>query len=579
MAAYSERKPTSSIRPGISQVQQTTEVPSSPHTPQKFISSAFSSPATSYRTEEDSLVFEFGSRYFRAGYAGETAPRCVLGFGPEESRRVGDYRRWLPDYEERPRKGKSIQEWGNDHELWRMDLREVDLGLVEDKIERAVREAYNRYLLLNSKSRRLFLVLPAIMPHPLLSTILSTLFNNYQNPSITLLSSPIMTAVAAGLRSSLTVDIGWRESVVTGIYEYREVFQRRTSRAMRLVTLEMAKLLQQAKSGQIQRRKVTFQAESAHEELDIDFEHVEDITTRLAWCRSSIASGQDQSLEDDSKALRVEDNRYGNRQSSLRTSEKDTMVSVPLDAASSTNANIPSSSFSRPVEEAMFVKGRASCDLDDEEQSLPLLIYQGLLSLTPDVRSLCMSRILFTGGGSNIPGLKTRLIDDVSLLIQQRRWDPVIGKAADEHRRRLKEKSQTRSIAAKNPVQPNNTAERRNDDLQSLETFIPAAFEAQLSDPIEDKLRRDEAKGTKPVVSGVMRGVETLGAWTGASLVAGLKIKGIVEIERDSFLQHGLSGAKRDADISVAQQRQSVGPGFPRPGGPEKVSWTLGAWA
>lgn len=34
--------------------------------------------------------------------------------------------------------------WGEKHELWKLDLRNLDLGLVGDKIARAVREAYTK---------------------------------------------------------------------------------------------------------------------------------------------------------------------------------------------------------------------------------------------------------------------------------------------------------------------------------------------------------------------------------------------------------------------------------------------------
>ena len=239
-AGYFDRKPSSSFRPGLSHLQQ--DPSSSPHTPQRTFSSAFSSPSISYRIEEEALVFDFGTRHFSAGFAGETTPRCMLGFGPEESRRVGDYRRWLPNYKRNIRR-QGENDWGRDHELWRMDLREVELGLVEDKIERAVREAYNKYLLLDVKSRRLLLVLPSVMPHQLLSSILSTIFVNFQHPIVALFSTPMVHVAGAGCRSGLVVDIGWSETTVTAIYEYREVQQSRTTRAMKRVTLDMVRTL------------------------------------------------------------------------------------------------------------------------------------------------------------------------------------------------------------------------------------------------------------------------------------------------------------------------------------------------
>ncbi|KAL8692519.1 MAG: hypothetical protein Q9224_003939, partial [Gallowayella concinna] len=219
-AGYFDRKSNSATRPGLAHLQAD---PSSPHTPQRTFSSAFSSPSVSYRAEEEVLVFELGARHLSAGLVGESKPRCRLGFGPEDSRRVGDYRAYYPEYQDRPRKRKRDYKWGEDHELWRMDLRGVDLGLVEDKIERAVREAYTKYLLLDSKNKRLVLVLPSLMPHRLLSSILSSIFSNFQTPSITLLSSPALNIAAAGCRAGLVVDIGWDETVITSVYDFREI--------------------------------------------------------------------------------------------------------------------------------------------------------------------------------------------------------------------------------------------------------------------------------------------------------------------------------------------------------------------
>ena len=83
------------------------------------------------------------------------------------------------------------------------------------------------------------------MPHQLLSSVLSSTFLNFHFPSITLFPAPILHTVAAGCRSSLVVDIGWAETIVTAIYEYREVKQTRTSRAMKKTLLQMASMLRQ----------------------------------------------------------------------------------------------------------------------------------------------------------------------------------------------------------------------------------------------------------------------------------------------------------------------------------------------
>jgi hypothetical protein len=110
-----------------------------------------------------------------------------------------------------------------------------------------------------------------------------------------------------------------------------------------------------------------------------------------------------------------------------------------------------------------------------------------------------------------------------------------------------------------------------------------AAFATQEPDLITTKLQKDELKGSKPRSQGNIQGYESLGAWTGASLVASLKFKGIFEVEREKFLNHGLSGASKDSDLGVlpASSRLSmVGPSAPRAAGAgDRTSWTMGAWA
>ncbi len=562
-AGYFDRKPSYSIRPGLSTIQQSSTLPGSPHTPQRTISSAFSSPSASFRAEEDALVFEFGTRHFSAGVAGESAPRCTLGFGPEDARRVGDYRRWQTHYKRRVGRRKPEEEWGQDYELWRMDLRGVDLGLVDDKIERAVREAYTKYLLLDQKPRRLMLVLPPVMPHPLLASVLTTLFTNFQYSSITLLSTSVLSVVAAGLRSALVVDIGWAETLVTGVFEYREVHHNRSTRAVKTISTDLSKLLAQ----ELRKAQGASNVPEVHKDQEdkgdiIDFKQCEEVMGRMAWCCS-----YEQSRE----------RNTAGKQTASAPPASDPMMSVPMSvSASQTILQMPFSAFANPVESALFATNCTTQDVDDHEQPLPFLAYKTLLCLPSDVRGICMSRIIVTGGGSHFPGVKERTVEEVKALVQERGWDPVRGKAAEVRRERLKKADRNRQVSTK-PLRMQKTTEY-TDEPDSEAKPTSAALANQETDPIQEKLHRDQVKTMKPQVSGVVHGIESLGAWAGGSLVAGLRVKGIVEIEKERFFQHGLAGASKDAEVSVVPQRQSFGPGLQRGTAGDQSSWTLGAW-
>lgn len=612
-----DRIPPSVIRPGLSHLQAD---PPSPQTPRRGFSSTYSSPSAAYRNEEETLIFEIGARHLCAGFAGENSPRCSLGFGPEESRRVGDYRRWLPGFEDRLIRKRTGYEWGEDHELWRMDLRELDLGLVEDQIERAVREVYSKYLLLELKSRRLNLLLPSIMPHPVLSTILNTLFLHFHYPSITLLSTPVGCVIAAGCRAGLVVDIGWSETIITAIYEYREVHQSRTIRGMRLVTREMGKILYRLNriSDGLPNELDLDADETANALINDSFERCEEITTRMAWCqnvkeatRSPIVT---QDLSRNLGGLSISEDENGNANTS-RTANENPLTTIPSPFPPHRDVRIPFCHFAKPVESALFPTASSAYDFDDHEQPLHILIYKALLLLPPDIRAVCLSRIIVAGGGSNIPGLKIRLLESLTLLIGERGWDPVAGKAADARRQRLKEISSNPQQQQSPPQKPQvlDTIEEETSskpEQQEPQPVAPttttvtapapqipdpiAALTPQVPDPIAEKLRRDQQrKDAKcPVIApdaGAVRGVETMGAWAGGSLLAALKVKGTVDIDKDSFLQHGLAGAKRDAEqqqqqpttsAGVSQQRQGHhGAPLPRAGVIEKPAWTLSGWA
>lgn len=102
------------------------------------------------------MVIEIGTRYLRAGFANEAAPRCVIPYTEDMWRKAGDkvvesQRRggtMLPH--KVPIASDSVQVKRKSTrksrgELWQYDLRNLDTGLVEDLIARALREAYNKY--------------------------------------------------------------------------------------------------------------------------------------------------------------------------------------------------------------------------------------------------------------------------------------------------------------------------------------------------------------------------------------------------------------------------------------------------
>ncbi|KAF2704669.1 actin-like ATPase domain-containing protein [Pleomassaria siparia CBS 279.74] len=444
-----------------------------------------------------------------------------------------------------------------------MDLAQVDIGLVEDKFERAMREAYNKYFLTDVKPRRILLALPPRMPHPLMSSILQILFANFQAPSITILSSPILSTVAAGLRSALVVDIGWAETIVTGVYEYREVHEKRTIRAGQLLSEEMAKLLN---------AELDDEAEPGAPKTDISFEEADEVLTRVGWCKSRPKSNRNTLYFPARTSPILEE-----FEDAVETPEPTITIPFPR-STPPTSLTIPFAELAKPADQALFATDTALNEFDDHELPLHHLIYRALLSLPMDVRRLCMARIIITGGVSNLPGLKSRILAELDALIQQRGWDAVktYGSVSARHEQRLRQQKENLDLRT-------NEGEDQVSESLIPDIPVPASLKEPEQDVIDHKLAHLALRNGPPpatLVGGAVRGVETLGAYAGASLIAKQGIRGVVEIGRDKFLIYGLQGATRDKEVSVvAQQRMSMGPNIERGTAGERGSWTLGVWA
>lgn len=483
--------------------------------PTRYISSTYSTPGSTFGQEQDAIIIELNPRYLKAGIEGESHPQCRYDFTPSAGKRLGDYRQYLPNYV-RPR--ETLETWGDGYELWRNDTRGLDLGLLKDRLERAVREVYNKHILVDTGSARLILVLPSLLPHPVLATVLQTMFERWPYPSITLLSPPATALIAAGLRSGLVVDIGWEETVVTAVYEYREIKSHRTTRASKSITKRVASWIKKS-LGPVDR---------------FDLEMIEEVLTRAGEyaCAENLGQGGESMLQENS----------------------DIIIQWPTDK------------FARPISFSKADMRKEILDAllgtaddthpDDEELPLPRVIYNALLGLTPDVRGICISRIVFAGDGSQNKNLVSAILTAFTKLLDSRGWTSVEGRKLRAKRNGLSELAQVRALPA----------DAKHADIVLSE----AAF-------AEERYLREKVKHNQAIVHGVVRQVDTLGPWAGASLVTLLKVKSFVEIQRDRFLAHGLGGASRELDISVVQP-QGRGAPTARPKAGERTSWTLSGW-
>lgn len=354
------------------------------------------------------------------------------------------------------------------------------MGLIEDLVERGLRVAYNKYLLLDSKTRKILLPVPPLFPTRILTAILATLFVHFQPPSVTLMPSPILATVAAGLRSALVVDIGWEETIVTPVYELRAIEGRgvgvhgRSRRGIKVLREKWAEFLS------------TYLPEGVTPDLN----EVEEIMERLGYLLAHTG---------------------------IHDEDKD--MSIPL---SGHNLKIPFSKLSTPAETTFLAPTTTTSSTpkiaDDDDTPLPLLLYDALLHSAVDVRAACVSRIVFVGGGSRIPGLQARMVKELQAIVNDRGW--ILGIRGLNSPKRLKLQSSG-----------------GEDDKENQTAETASAGERKKERPA----RENDEKNSREK-QGEVRAVKSLGVWCGGSLVAGLKVKGKVEIERERFLSQVANG-------------------------------------
>lgn len=420
-------------------------------------------------------------------------------------------------------------------------------------------DPFVRYLLIDSRPRRAGLVLDSGVPIPLLSAVLDTLFQSFHTPIISLMSSPTMTAVAAGVRSALVIDIGWVETVVTSVYEYREVKCTRSVRA--------GKNLHEATYSALHKLLTGKDDENDDSQRLLSFEECEDIVCRMMWCRPAVAKvSQRQSTQLDTVVEQDE--------TEAEAPESRGTASIPVNSSTPpTTLEIPFDKIADICDDALFDSSVSPSAHDDHELPIHWLVYQHLLQLPLDVRAVCMSRMMFTGGCSNVLGLKERIIDEISSIVDKRGWIPVFGKGVDQLKNngRLQRRSGA-SVAseASGPV---------SESSEDTERSRPSSIATQTEeDAIEAKLARNR-KVVAPI-QGQIRTVHSLGPWAGASLLSQLRIPAMATIDRELWLQQGANGASRPSDVDVkVQQRQSMGAGgLIRGSGGYHTNWTLGTW-
>jgi actin-related protein len=425
------------------------------------------------------------------------------------------------------------------------------------------------------------LVLDSAVPLPLLSAILDAAFERFQAPMISLLSSATMSAVAAGVRSALVINMGWTETTVTSVYEYREVKASQTVRGGRYLLNKLYRKLirrlidgtfdNDAKKTDKKRDDETEESDGSDEERLISFDEMEDLMCRLMWCRPSASRS---SQRHSAQLETVEEQDESEAEIAATPTPQAGATQVPL---TSTNPpmiiDVQFEKIADICDDTFFDPSASPANFDDNELPVHMLVYRHLLQLPIDVRAICMSRIIFTGGCSNILGIKERILDEVTSTVERRGWEPVSGKGVDQLHTNPKLQRRGPSRSPNEATSPGSETEDGQSDVSG-----GVANADHDVDPIEAKVSRH--RNVPQPTQGQIRALHSLGPWTGGSLLCQIKVLAVATIDRELWLQQGAHGASRPNEVDVrAQHRQSLGAGgLIRGSGGHHANWTLGTW-
>ncbi|RKO91905.1 actin family [Blyttiomyces helicus] len=202
---------------------------------------SFSSSTSSLRrqgslyvsSDSDRVVLDIGSRYVRCGFSGESKPRHVLPCGvpvPYSTAPEG-CRSGIKDVKNAD--GERISLRLNNHRLsvssqhcptHQLELDHSSLEHIKNMLTDQLRAVFHNYLLTDSKARKVIVCEGPLMPRTLKRIIVSILFDTLQVPAISFAPMHLLALLTVGKTTGLVIDCGNLETSVLPIYDGRPLF-------------------------------------------------------------------------------------------------------------------------------------------------------------------------------------------------------------------------------------------------------------------------------------------------------------------------------------------------------------------
>lgn len=309
------------------------------------------------------VIIQIGARFIRAGFAGDATPILRT---PTNAYDLSDAQINVTTSHSLETETNTTDPYFHGKFLWTYDLVDYDFAKLESLLERIIYNIYQNNLLVDAKKCKVLIIEPPFFPIPLKKTLTKVLLFHIHAQSLRFYPEPVLSCVSAGSNNGLVVDVGWSQTTVTPIFDLRMMYTdiKVTKKGSRLFH-EMVK-----------------------EKLDniegcaglSNFDLIEGLICDTFYCQMR------NSVDTDIKEFQYD------------------------------SLTIPHRLRFELIEEFMFKEDPSN--LDDDNHGLIPMIIKTLENLPIDLRSELSSKIIITGGLSKIPGLKTRILEEIETKME-----------------------------------------------------------------------------------------------------------------------------------------------------------------
>ncbi|CCH41536.1 Actin-1 [Wickerhamomyces ciferrii] len=311
------------------------------------------------------VVLQLGARTIHAGFAGDAVPtiRSVTNAYDLKDAQVDQNDGLNHASDQRLEvEVNDIDFRGN--VLWDNDLVGYDFPQLERLLERIIYDIYQNNLLVDAKKCKVLILEPPFFPIPLKKMLTKVLLFHIHAQSVRFFPEPVLSSISSGSNNALVIDMGWCQSTITAVFDLRILYKesRVTNRAGKNFHAFVRTNLK----------------ENGIDSLSFDF--VEDLICDTFYCNPHTI------LEEEEKYSTFTYN----------------------------GISIPNKLRYNLIDQFFFENGLKP-NVDDENNFLVPLI-KGLKKQLPiDLRSTLFTNIIFTGGLTKIPGMKTRILNELQI--------------------------------------------------------------------------------------------------------------------------------------------------------------------